>query len=476
MSNGLPPDQPIRDPTGSSGPSPGLVGEALRTWIRARTGISIGDQNQAPVELAVRMEAERHALDPVVYVHRLMHGALPPQAFIDAIATNESYFFRALEQMRVVVNRLIPERLAARPGQPVRILSLPCARGEEPYSLAVLCEEHRIPPTAVQIVGADISATCIADASRGRYGPLALRRTEPELARRWFTPVGARAWQLEPALLPRVELHRLNLLDDAEAVLGRRFDILFCENLLIYFDPETTAAALSVLTRLLQPDGWLFVDHTEWNIPRAHFQMHELGGCVGFRLPRAPEARISAERRPVIARAPSGPGSAARIDTRRPSAQPLGQSRARASAPPRPSGPRRTTPATAARALVEERLERALEQYRAKQFAEALADFEGVLAAAPDHPGARLGKARVLADCGEDFEALESLESLLHGPLAAGLTHEHRLEALVLMGLLLHKKGLKDLARGYLLEVRRLDPRHPSLGLLNGGRPGDADG
>ncbi|MBV5274696.1 MAG: tetratricopeptide repeat protein [Lamprocystis purpurea] len=458
----------------------GCVAEPLRDWIRTRTGISITDQNQAPVELAVRIEAERHGLDPARYLQRLLSGGLPPQAFIDAVATNESYFFRALEQMRVVVTRLIPERLARRPGQPVRILSLPCARGEEPFSLAILCEEHRIPPQSVQLVGGDISATCVADAGRGLYSPLALRRTDPELARRWFTPAGSRAWQLEPALLPRVELRRLNLLADAEVVLARRFDIVFCENLLIYFDAETTVDALAVLGRLLVPDGWLFVDHAEWNIPRGAFRMQEFDGCVGFRPPGAPAAGTSASgpRTGRVADAPSR-GASTPSPTRIPAPLPTRASGPAASPVSRPlPRPARAAPAAPLRgSALTTHLAQAQVHYRAKRFAEALSAFDAVLTADPGHPLARLGKARVLADCGEDFEALEIAESLLHGAAAGGLklAPADQVEALVLMGLLLHKKGLKDLAQGYLREVKRHDPHHPSLGLLRPHRPGDAD-
>ncbi len=455
----------------------GCVAEPLRDWIRTRTGISITDQNQAPVELAVRLEAERHGLDPARYLQRLLSGGLPPQAFIDAVATNESYFFRALEQMRVVVTRLIPERLARRPGQPVRILSLPCARGEEPFSLAILCEEHRIPPQSVQLVGGDISATCVADAGRGLYSPLALRRTDPELARRWFTPAGSRAWQLEPALLPRVELRRLNLLADAEVVLARRFDIVFCENLLIYFDAATTVDALAVLGRLLVPDGWLFVDHAEWNIPRGAFRMQEFDGCVGFRPLGAPAAGESASgpRTGRVADAPSR-GASTPPPTRIPAPLPTRASGPAASPVSRP--PPRAAPAVPLRgSALTTHLAQAQVHYRAKRFAEALRAFDAVLTADPGHPLARLGKARVLADCGEDFEALEIAESLLHGAAAGGLklAPADQVEALVLMGLLLHKKGLKDLAQGYLREVKRHDPHHPSLGLLRPHRPGDAD-
>jgi chemotaxis protein methyltransferase WspC len=110
--------------------------------------------------------------------------------------------------------------------------------------------------------------------------------------------------------------------------------------------------------------------------------------------------------------------------------------------------------------------------YRSKHFTEALRLFDVVLSAVPRQPQARLGKAQVLADCGEDFEALELTESLLQDADASALSASDQVEALGLMGLLLHKKGLAELARSYLLEVRRRDPSHPILALLGQGGAG----
>ncbi|WP_295436482.1 protein-glutamate O-methyltransferase CheR [uncultured Thiodictyon sp.] len=451
---------------------PRVVGETLRAWIRGRTGISITEQNQAPVELAVRLEAERHGLDPVIYLNRLQGGVLPPQAFIDAITTNESYFFRAQDQMRVTITRLIPELMRCRPAQPARILSLPCARGEEPYSLAILCEEHRIPPRAVELVAGDISATCLADARRGDYGPLALRRTDPTTAQHWFTPRGPRTYRLEPALLGRVSFYQVNLLEDAAAVLARRFDVIFCENLLIYFDAETTSRALAVLGRLLEPDGWLFVDHAEWNIPREQFRMQELDGCVGFRPTGAATPARAGQPRAGAVRGATAPAPGARMPAGDDSLPSVHQT---PTPLPRPThSPARSVtvaPSAPAPLIGDPRLAHAEAHYKAKRFAEALRTFDVVLVSRPADARARLGKARVLADCGEDFEALEVAEALLHavdeGELR--LSPADYVEALALIALLLHKKGLKDLAQGYLREIARRAPGHPSLGLL---RPG----
>ncbi len=122
----------------------------------------------------------------------------------------------------------------------------------------------------------------------------------------------------------------------------------------------------------------------------------------------------------------------------------------------------------------------AREHYTHKRFTEALLGFERVLRLHAGQPQALLGKARVLADCGEDFEALEILERLVAGTMPAAAAaaarptaaDEVQVDALGLMAVLLHKKGLRDLAEQYLRRLSMLDPEHISLGLLRHGPDG----
>ncbi|MGB5733254.1 MAG: hypothetical protein WBM40_02270, partial [Thiohalocapsa sp.] len=108
--------------------------------------------------------------------------------------------------------------------------------------------------------------------------------------------------------------------------------------------------------------------------------------------------------------------------------------------------------------------------YRAKRFNDALLGYEQALALAPHSAAARLGKTRVLADCGEDFEALELAEALLDAidQRRVDANPDEHAEALGLIALLLHKKGLTELANGYLHKLGRLQPTHPMLRLLHG--------
>ncbi|NEX21603.1 hypothetical protein G3480_15000 [Thiorhodococcus mannitoliphagus] len=424
------------------------VDAAVCDWVRSTTGISITRDNAAPVELAIRLEAERRRLSPAELVAGVLSGRLPAQSFIDAITTNESYFFRAQKQMEVAVGELLPERLRKQPERDQRLLSIPCARGEEPYSMAILLRERGIADPSVRLMGADISQRCLADARRGEFGALALRRTDAVRAKRWFRAVDARRYRLDPTIVARVQFHRINLLTDDVVALGGPFDILFCQNLLIYFDPATIARALAALRRLLRPDGWLFVDHTEWNLPRAGFQMQERGGCVGFRPSGTP--LTDAMGPPPVSRRRAVPKPPPALPAR-----PLTSTALRPEPPSRAAtGPARVT-------------DDAFEPPPPT----ALDAFDAALAQAPLDSAALLGKARVLADGGEELEALECLETLLEAldEGAIQMPLDDRIEALALFGLLLNRKGLGGLAQGYFDELARLAPGHAVLRLRGAG-------
>lgn len=413
------------------------VTEAVRGWIREATGIHVTGDNQAPVDLAIRLDAERRGLSPSELLAGVLSGRLPAQPLIDAITTNESYFFRAGKQMELTAGELLPQRLRQEPGRAQRILSLPCARGEEPFSIAILLRERGIPDSSVVLVGGDISAGCLADARRGEYNALALRRTDSARVQRWFRPLPGRRYRLDPTIVARVLLHRVNLLTTSGAALGGPFDIVFCQNLLIYFDRETIARALGVLRQLVRADGWLFVDHSEWNLPRGPFRLQEGDGCVGFR----PGTGVVGEY--------AAPPSRPQIPRRG-----------------KDGSPQRTKRGVDADCCaVSRRPIPAVPQAPQSDPAAALERFEAVLARSPYDPCALLGKARVLADGDDELEALECLERLLaaidDGEVQARTSD--RLEALALFAVLLRRKGLGGLAQGYLQELARLAPDHPAL-------------
>jgi chemotaxis protein methyltransferase CheR len=183
---------------------------------------------------------------------------------IEAMTTNESFFFRDIkpfEQFRSVV---LPELLRARAAtRRLRIWSAACAAGQEPYSLAMILadEAERLAGWQVSLLASDISSEMVTRAEAGSYSQFEVGRGLPlKYLVRYFDPEGER-WQLKPTLRRMVQFRTLNLLGDLGA-LGR-FDAIFCRNVLIYFDAPTKASILERLAATLPPDGYLSLGGTE---------------------------------------------------------------------------------------------------------------------------------------------------------------------------------------------------------------------
>lgn len=186
------------------------------------------------------------------------------QRCIDAMATHESFFFRdatPFDQLRDVI---LPDLLAARAqSRSLRIWSAACSSGQEPYSLAMLLmeEQHRMPGWRIDILATDMSLPILERARTGLYSDFEVRRglTDARLAR-WFTRAGDQ-WLLSPQVRSMVRFAPHNLLAGTSG-LGR-FDLIFCRNVLIYFDVEQKRAVLQRMARTLAEDGGLFLGSAE---------------------------------------------------------------------------------------------------------------------------------------------------------------------------------------------------------------------
>ncbi|WP_280524276.1 CheR family methyltransferase, partial [Methylobacterium frigidaeris] len=152
---------------------------------------------------------------------------------------------------------------------PIRIWSMPCATGEEPYSLAIWLLEHwpAVDAWEIEIVGSDIDTRALAAAAAGRYGARALGRLPPALVSRYFTAEegtsAGPSWRILPELRGSVRFSRRNLVDAAGMAQEGRFDIVFCRNVLIYFDDASRRIAAANLFAALRPGGFLCLGHTE---------------------------------------------------------------------------------------------------------------------------------------------------------------------------------------------------------------------
>jgi len=189
-------------------------------------------------------------------------GALA-EAVTEALTTNESSFFRdgkPFDHLR----RLLPGLAAARPpGASLRIWSAACSTGQEAYSIAMIVTElaAQLGGRRVEILGTDIADGVVARAREGSFTQFEVQRGLPvKLLVQHFTKEGER-WRISSALRGMARFERGNLLGDLRG--HGRFDVIFCRNVLIYFDPPTKAQVLSALAAQLQPDGVLYLGGAE---------------------------------------------------------------------------------------------------------------------------------------------------------------------------------------------------------------------
>lgn len=182
----------------------------------------------------------------------------------EILTTNETYFFREEYQLRSFVSEILPElhrKLAAR--KRLRIWSAGCSSGEEAYTIAMLVLESGLFKNwDVRIFGSDISSRMLARARRGIYGSSAFRSTPPDVVSRHFTEV-AQGIRVNDDVRALCHFGRLNMLDEERIVFVGRADVIFCRNVLIYFDKRSKIQGISILYDRLNPGGYLLLGHTE---------------------------------------------------------------------------------------------------------------------------------------------------------------------------------------------------------------------
>jgi chemotaxis protein methyltransferase CheR len=216
--------------------------------------------------LARRLAARR--LDAAAYLTALASGSEGDdelRALGRELTVGETYFFRHSEQFDALCAVVFPERMAVRAQtRTLRLLSVGCATGEEPYTFAILTRQQALEPAfQVSITGIDLNRDSLDHARRGVYSTWSLRETPLDVRERWFTPQ-ERSFRLAPELREAVRFHEHNLVrPHAELFAPDTYDVIFCRNVLMYFTPEHMAEIVQRLTMALAPAGYLFLGHAE---------------------------------------------------------------------------------------------------------------------------------------------------------------------------------------------------------------------
>lgn len=199
------------------------------------------------------------------------------QKLLDTVTVPESWFFRdispfvCLQEWATKVRTEFPERK-------LRLLSVPCAAGEEVYSIAVSLRDAGLESDMFEVHGVDVNPRLIAKAADGQYGDHAFRGVDLTQYERYFVQSTSDAQrQVTPSILESVTLHVGNLFDLDKLFSDTKFDGIFCRNLLIYFGPESQVRALGTLLDRLSEDGVLFLGHAE----ASHLVLDRLASCGG---------------------------------------------------------------------------------------------------------------------------------------------------------------------------------------------------
>jgi len=185
---------------------------------------------------------------------------------VNAFTINETYFFREDHQLRCMTSDLLDAVIRTkRPGDPIRIWSVPCSTGEEPYSIAIWLMENfpDVDNYQIEIVGSDIDTRALAAAADGVYGARALMKLSPALIARYFESASADGHRIDAGLRDSIQFTEVNLIDARAMAQHGRFDIIFCRNVLIYFDDASRRAAAENLFDCLHPGGFICLGHSE---------------------------------------------------------------------------------------------------------------------------------------------------------------------------------------------------------------------
>jgi len=185
-------------------------------------------------------------------------------AVTEAMTTNESFFFRDIKPFEIFRTVTLPALLQARAAQKtIRIWSAACSTGQEPYSLAMLLKEEgaKLAGWRIEIIATDLAGEVLQRAKEGTYSQFEVQRGLPiKLLMKYFKQEGER-WRIDAGIRQMVQYRPFNLLTSF-APLGR-FDVVFCRNVLIYFDQPTKTEILGRLAKVMPPDGHLYLGGAE---------------------------------------------------------------------------------------------------------------------------------------------------------------------------------------------------------------------
>lgn len=188
------------------------------------------------------------------------------QHLVNSMTVNETYFYREDYQFNALISGILPEICAKRKcGDTIRIWSLPCSTGEEPYSIAIHILEKwaRADDFNIEILASDIDSRVLSEARTGIYGARAVERIPIGVRQRYFTYLGDNSFEISKELRESIDFSAVNVVDAEQMRRYCDIDVIFCRNLLIYFDDLARRQSMEIMYECLSPGGFICLGHSE---------------------------------------------------------------------------------------------------------------------------------------------------------------------------------------------------------------------
>jgi len=234
-----------------------------------KTGIQYGIGKKYYVDRRIieRMaETNSESFRDYFTMMRFQESGQELQFLVNAMTVNETYFFREDYQFDALVTGILPDLVKSkRRGDPIRIWSIPCSSGEEPYSIAInILERWDLSDSwNIEIHASDIDSKILAAAQAGRFSERSVGRVSPQLLQRYFKPQVAGQYQICDALRGSIDFSLVNVVDPKHTKRFRNMDVIFCRNLLIYFDDIGRRETVEMFYDCLAPGGYICLGHSE---------------------------------------------------------------------------------------------------------------------------------------------------------------------------------------------------------------------
>lgn len=263
----------------------------IRDFLYQQSGIYIAENRKYLVENRLSSRLRELGLrsfgEYYKYLRYDANRGTEMNKLFESMTTNETSFFRNQPQLDVFRDKVLSKVLAelrAKGQKKLRIWSAGCSSGEEPYTLAIIITEvlkQELSSWDIKITANDLSLAMLTAARRGLYNDYAIRTTPPDMLARYFTKEGS-LYRIDPKLQQLVSFSQINLSDKIQLQKVERSQIVFCRNVIIYFDDEMKKSVINAYYDNLLPGGYLIIGHSEslHNISRAFKPEHHTGSIV----------------------------------------------------------------------------------------------------------------------------------------------------------------------------------------------------